>query len=90
MSALISKFKKNYMFIVLVHFFSVVGDDVTCDVSKGSFRISVGGGKGGRLLCSHKYGDHRWEITQSTFYEDNYYHYFSNRLIKCTIINLQC
>ena len=47
MSALISKFKKNYMFTVLVHFFPVVGDDVTCDVSKGSSRISVRGGKEG-------------------------------------------
>ena len=46
--------------MVLVHFFPVVGDDVTCDVSKGSSRISVGGGKGGGgVLCSHKYGDHR-------------------------------
>ena len=52
MSALISKFKKNYMFIVLDHFFSVVGDDVTCGVSKGSSRISVGGGKGGGGYCA--------------------------------------
>ena len=89
MSALISKFKKSYMFMVLVHFFPVVGDDVTCDVSKGSSRISVGGGKGGGYYAATNMGITDREITQSTFYETIIIISVIG-LIKCTIINLQC